>query len=655
MNPEALSASAEDADVNAPAPDAVTPNHVTPPPASEADPIPPSEDETAEDHSTTTPIAEADPFAGVPETVLPALQRRGFEGLTPVQRAVLDADDGKRDLRISSQTGSGKTVALGLTLADTLDRPDRVGPTTLVIAPTRELAMQVRTELEWLFADLSNARCEVVTGGTSVLAERSRLRRRPAVLVGTPGRLLDHLREGALDLSSVQQLVLDEADQMLDLGFKDELDGILEHLPAERRTHLVSATFPRAVQQLADRFQRDALLIEGTSPTDAHADIEHIAYRIGNREHYGALVNLLIMADDERTLVFVRTREDTVTLADKLHGDGFAALPLNGDLAQRQRTRTLDAFKRGTIKTLIATDVAARGLDIESVTRVIHVHLPIDGATYVHRSGRTGRAGKTGRSLLFVTRPLAARAHRLIRDAGIETDWQNVPGRNEVFAHKLGSTTKAADEAIETGPVPHPNLVKAAQQLLENREPADVVAALLRQKMATTRAPFDLTGPGTKSLGTKMPGPTRSRPPMHDYRDAPGRGRDSEGDQPHHESGYTRFRINWGYKNGADPRRILAHICRRGGIDSKMVGSIDMQLHATTFLVGDHVAESFGHRVKKRDSRDPHLFITPADGPHSDGGPRRAGPGGRPGFGPPRKGPFRGGKKPPFKHGPKRR
>ena len=217
----------------------------------------PAEDPQAatEDPAEGATPASEEPLAAAPEALRGALEKRGFEQLTPVQQSVAEADEGSRDLRISSQTGSGKTVAIGFALAAKLVDPVRVGPTTLVIAPTRELAMQVREELSWLFAGMPNVRCEVVTGGTNLDRERVRLRRKPSVVVGTPGRLLDHLRRGGLDISSVSQLVLDEADQMLDLGFKDELDGILDHLPEQRRTHLVSATFPRAVLELADRFQ----------------------------------------------------------------------------------------------------------------------------------------------------------------------------------------------------------------------------------------------------------------------------------------------------------------------------------------------------------------------------------------------------------------
>ena len=560
--------------------------------AAPSGPTEPLESAPGEPQERSEDAADAEDLSGCPAVLEPALRRRGFTQLTAVQRAIADADDGARDLRISSQTGSGKTVAIGFALLDGLAAADRAGPTTLVIAPTRELAMQVKDELAWLFADVADVVCDVVTGGTNIERERLRLRRRPAVLVGTPGRLLDHLRRGALDLASVRQLVLDEADQMLDLGFKDELDGILDQLPPERRTHLVSATFPRAVLELADRFQRDALDVEGTGRGEAHADIEHVACRIGSREHYQAVVNLLLMAGDERTLVFVRTRENTVQMADKLAADGFAAMPINGDLAQAQRTRTLQAFRRGTVRTLIATDVAARGLDIPSVTMVIHVELPIDAATYVHRSGRTGRAGQQGKSVLLVPKSRAPRTQRLYREARIEPSWRAAPTAQLVRERQLERLTANAEQVIAAAGPASDGLRAAAARLLQERDPIEVVAELLLRSGPPTRSPFDLA---------PAPAPAarpRSRPLAPTAR-AP-------------KSGCTRFRINWGLRDGADPRRILAHICRRGDIRSGMVGSIRLDRSASTFDVDNSVAESFSRRVRRRDRRDPHLFITPA-------------------------------------------
>ncbi|MBL9078165.1 MAG: DEAD/DEAH box helicase [Planctomycetes bacterium] len=559
--------------------------------------------------------AAAPGLAGTPADLLPALQRRGFQSLTEVQRAVLAADDGAADLRITSRTGSGKTVALGFALAPGLIGGARRGPCTLVIAPTRELAMQVKEELGWLFADLPHGDCAVVTGGTSLVRERRELQRRPAVLVGTPGRLLDHVREGVLDLSAVTQLVLDEADQMLDLGFKDELDGILEHLPSARRTHLVSATFPDAVLALADRFQRTPVFVEGAAGGAAHADIEHVVHRIGAREHYAALVNLLLLAGDARTLLFVRTRENTVSLADKLAADGFAAMPIHGDLAQAQRTRTLESFRRGTVRALVATDVAARGLDIPAVTAVVHVHPPIDSATYVHRSGRTGRAGRKGRSILLATKNVEARARRLFREAGIRPQLLPVPGPDEVEACLLERATAAATAAIDAGGTPRPDRRAAAERLLQGRDPAAVVAALLAQSLTQTRAPIALADqpPAPRVQPPRAEAPRGQRLPP-ERRGEPGAPPSWRRERPAAEAAFARFRINWGLRDGADARRILAHVCRRGDIDSRLVGNIALAPGSSTFEVAESIAASFARRVQKRDRRDPHLFIVPADG-----------------------------------------
>ena len=551
--------------------------------------------------------ASESPLAAAPAALLAALTKRGFEKLTPVQEAVANADDGARDLRISSQTGSGKTVAIGFALADKLVAPDRVGPTTLVIAPTRELAMQVRDELAWLFAGTLDARCEVVTGGTNLDRERIRLRRKPSVVVGTPGRLLDHLRRGGLDISSVSQLVLDEADQMLDLGFKDELDGILEHLPAERRTHLVSATFPRAVLELADRFQNEPLLIEGNAPGEAHADIEHVACRIGAREHYQATVNLLLLAGEERTLIFVRTREETARMADKLAADGFGALPLNGDLAQSQRTRTLNAFRNGSIKVLVATDVAARGIDVPAVTMVIHVEIPIDAATYVHRSGRTGRAGQKGRSVLLVPKARAGRSHRMFGHLGIEPRWTWPPTAQNITKKQLERAEAAALSTLTAGVAATPEKRASAANLLRERDPVEVVAMLLTKSITAPRAAFELLPPAppqdrhaSPRLGVERRGAPGAKPSWREGPHEPAK-------RP--EQGFVRFRINWGARGGANPRRILAHVCRRGGVDNRQVGSISMNTTWSTFEVAQQVADDFARRVQRRDKRDPHLVI----------------------------------------------
>jgi len=587
------------------------------------------------------PEEPVSPLALAPAELIQALTKRGFEKLTPVQEAIANADDGNRDLRISSQTGSGKTVAIGFALTERVTVQDRTGPTTLIIAPTRELAMQVKEELAWLFANLPGVSCEVVTGGTNLDRERLRLRRRPSVLVGTPGRLLDHLRRGSVDISSVSQLVLDEADQMLDLGFKDELDGILECLPEERRTHLVSATFPPAVLELANRFQNHPILVEGTSPNEAHNDIEHVACRIGDRQHYQTVVNLLLMAGEERTLVFVRTREETTRMADKLAADGFAAAAINGDLAQAQRTRTLAAFRSGRTRTLVATDVAARGLDIPSVTKVIHVELPIDSSTYVHRSGRTGRAGQKGKSILLVPKSRSGRTTRLFRTLRLEARWTWPPTPEAVKKKLLERAEGEALTMLTAAPAATPEKRAMAANLLQERDPVEVVAVLLAKSTAITREPFELIRPrpeneqeGPRSFAPRDGAPrdgAHRDGPSHDgdaprqfgnnkfqklpreQRGQPGAGpswqRPDRREAQAPEPGFTRFRINWGPRDGANPSRIMAHVCRRGDVPSNMIGSISMDDNASTFEVANAVADEFAQRVQRRDRRDPHLII----------------------------------------------
>lgn len=427
-------------------------------------------------------MSSTDPFAGVPAPLASAMKRRGFEALTAVQRAVLEADSAGRDLRISSQTGSGKTVALGIALARHLmEAPSNptAGPTALILVPTRELAVQVRDELGWLYQELPSLRVEVVMGGTDLRRERALLAKKPALVVGTPGRTLDHIRAGALDCSAVEQVVLDEADQMFDMGFREELEAIVETLPEARRSHLLSATFPHAVRRLANRFQKDALALEGTRLGAANEDIEHVAHLVRPNEVYAALVNCLLLDDGARCLLFVRRRIDTTELAEKLASDGFAALALSGDLAQAQRTRTLNAFRNGSVPILVATDVAARGIDVPDIATVIHLEPPSDAEMYTHRSGRTGRAGRKGRSILLVPPYARGKVEWVLNNARIQPVWKPVPTPEKVIKAVEKRTRQQVHALLELEPGPDDTKRSYARKLLEGRDPASVVATLL--------------------------------------------------------------------------------------------------------------------------------------------------------------------------------
>jgi len=550
-------------------------------------------------------------LTGVPSPLREAMQRRGFADLTSVQRAVLEADFRGRDLRISSQTGSGKTVAIGLALAHHLGGEEpgkpskRQGPSVLILVPTRELAMQVREEFCWLFEGVRGLGIEVVMGGASIGLERRVLSRGPRVVVGTPGRTLDHLKTGALLPDGIENVVLDESDRMLDMGFREELEAILERIPGGGRSHLVSATFPAGVRKLADRFQHNALHVEGTRLGAANVDIEHVAHVVDRHGRHAALVNLLLQNEGGRCLIFVERRVDASALAEKLSADGFPVQAFSGELQQSQRTRTLGAFRAGTINTLVSTDVAARGIDVPDIELVIHVDPPGDADGYVHRSGRTGRAGRAGRSVLLVEPRARRYVERLLGFAKIKPLWKPAPTAAQVrrqlrkkFRHEVHARL-AADEAETQQQIDY------AKGLLDGRDPAAVVAALL--EMA-------------------QPKPTCEPMEVPEPREQAARGeRDGRGARGASQ-GFVLFAINWGERSGAATNRLLGHICRRGQIQSRSVGAIEIGESGSTFEIEASAATGFEARVRRPDPRDPRLRIVRA-GPQRGSGQ----PAGRPG------------------------
>jgi len=544
-----------------------------------------------------------DPFSLVPQPLPAALLLRGFTALTDVQQAVLAADAADRDLRISSQTGSGKTVALGFLLArDLLQAAPNAGPRGLVITPTRELANQVGEELAWLLRGVPRGDVAVVTGGTSVGRERARLARIPGLVVGTPGRLLDHLRSGALSGGDVAQVVLDEADRMLDMGFRDELEGVLEHLPVTRRTHLVSATFPPAVQRLTARYQRDPLVIEGTRLGVANADIEHVAHVVTGEGRYDALVNVLLAAVGARTLVFVRTRAAATELAEALTRDGFAVQALSGDLAQVQRQRTVEAFRAGTARVLVATDVAARGLDIPEIAVVVHYDGPEDFDAYAHRSGRTGRAGRQGRSVLLVPPAARGRAAALVRAAGATLRWEPAPSPDVVRAAEDAELRRALVDRL--GAEIAPALLARAAELLAELPATELVAALLAE--ARTHGPC-----AARELAPPPSAPRPGRPRLEPSVTSPNAPPAWPPRDRHEPRSFKEFFLNWGAQHGATPHRVLALACRRGGVPSGAIGAIRVAPHATTIEISAPVAGRFAAAANQPDAIDPRLRFAP--------------------------------------------
>ena len=421
-----------------------------------------------------------------------ALAARDYNQPTAVQLAVMQPDALGRDLLVSAQTGSGKTVAFGLAMAQTLlGETETFGraaePLALIVAPTRELAMQVHRELEWLFAD-AGARLASCVGGMDVRREKIALENGAHIVVGTPGRLRDHLERRRLDLSKVKAVVLDEADEMLDLGFREDLQFILEKAATERQTLMFSATMPREIAALAREFQNDAVRIETTARHEQHADIEYRGIRVQPNDIENAVVNVLRFYDT-KSIVFCTTREATKRLHLRLQERGFTAVALSGELSQSERTTALQSLRDGRSRVLVATDVAARGLDLPDLGLVVHADLPHEHETLLHRSGRTGRAGKKGICAVIVPVTRRRKADMLFGAARLRVTWAPAPTVDEIRAK---DHERFLLDPIFSEPATEEDLTQA-RALLEGRAPEEVALALLRFHRARLPSPEDIS------------------------------------------------------------------------------------------------------------------------------------------------------------------
>ena len=540
-----------------------------------------------------------------PPTVPPlarALEARDYAEPTPVQAAVLDAE-ANRDLLVSAQTGSGKTVAFGLAIATTLfgDRealPTAGAPLALVVAPTRELALQVHRELTWLYAE-ALARIVACVGGMDARREQRALSYGTHIVVGTPGRLRDHLERGNLDASALRAVVLDEADEMLDLGFRDDLEFILQQTPEERRTLMFSATLPRGIVSLAQRYQGDALRIAVAGGLHGHADIDYRAVRVLPREVEHAVVNLLRFYEAPGALVFANTRETVRHLQAVLLERGFSAVSLSGELSQNERNHALQALRDGRARVCVATDVAARGIDLPGLALVIHADLPHDAEVLQHRSGRTGRAGRKGTSVLLVPPARRRRAEGMMAEARVEPTWSGPPTADEIRA--LDQERMAADPLLTEEPSEED--LAMARTLLERRSAEQVAAALVRVYRSRLPAPEDVADPG------HGPPPRKPRP---DY-EAPRTGRDRTKGSPQDEVGAGTsawFRLNIGRRNNADPRWLLPMLCRRGNVTKGDIGAIRIFDRETKVEIHASAVQRFADSVRRGQNADPEIELT---------------------------------------------
>jgi ATP-dependent RNA helicase DeaD len=496
------------------------------------------------------------PFGGygLSAEVLQAVEELGYEAPTPIQAQTIPLLMAGRDVIAQAQTGTGKTAAFGIPIVERVDPAVRA-PQALVLAPTRELAVQVAEAIHRLGR---GRRVTVlpIYGGQPIDRQLRALRHGVQVVVGTPGRVMDHLRRETISLAGVRLLVLDEADRMLDMGFIEDVEYILQHLPAERQTALFSATMPGPVAALGRRQMREPERVQIEKETVTVPQTRQIAYEVSGRNKLDSLARILDAENPASAIVFCRTKREVDELAESLQARGYLAEPIHGDLSQRERDAAMARFRQGQAELLIATDVAARGLDIPDVTHVINYDIPMDPESYIHRIGRTGRAGRAGEAVTLVE-PRERRQLRMIEKLiGRRLTPGRIPSVADVARRRRERFKKQVAEAIEGGEL-EAQLV-LVEELGEEYEATEIAAAALkllaeREKEGVRVEPMDGDGAGV-------------------------------------EPGMTRLFLGAGRKDGIRPLDVVGAIANEAGLPGRQVGTIDILDHVTFVEVPEEAA-----------------------------------------------------------------
>jgi ATP-dependent RNA helicase DeaD len=504
---------------------------------------------------------------GLDDRVLKALKDVGYETPSAIQSATIPLLLSGRDVVGLAQTGTGKTAAFALPILSRLDLTQRT-PQALVLAPTRELALQVCEAFESYAAHLRGVHVLPVYGGQAYGVQLSALRRGVHIVVGTPGRIMDHLEKGTLDLSELKYLVLDEADEMLKMGFAEDVETILADTPEDKQVALFSATMPSSIRRISAQYLHDPEEITVKSKTTTSANTTQRYLVVSYPQKVDALTRILEVENFEAMIVFVRTKNETETLAEKLRARGYSAAAISGDVAQAQRERTVNQLKSGKLDILVATDVAARGLDVDRITHVVNFDLPIDTESYVHRIGRTGRAGRSGDAISFVT-PRERRMLTSIERATRQPLTQmQLPTAEDVNATRLTRFDDAISAALEqTARIARFRDIIGHYVEHHDVPEADVAAALA------------VVAQGDEPL-LLSPGDDRTQ--SFDRDDRAGRGDGDRGDRPERRErrssgSFTTYRIAVGKRHRVEPRQIVGALANEGGFSREDFGAIDIR------------------------------------------------------------------------------
>lgn len=567
---------------------------------------------------------------GLPDFILSTLTKMGFTQPTPIQAQTIPSLlEGKHVLG-EAQTGTGKTAAFGLPALAKLDMSIRK-PQMMVLAPTRELAMQVAEAIEQFGRDIKGLRVATLYGGQSYGPQLSQLERGAQVVVGTPGRLMDHLRRKTLKLGDLSFCALDEADEMLNMGFLEDIEWILEHLPKTTQMALFSATMPSAIRKVANRFLVDPVHVKIAAEHKAKANITQLAWKVSGINKNTAIERIVETFDYEAMLVFVRTRNDTLTVAEQLERLGYPCAALNGDMNQAQRERTVEQLKNGQISILIATDVVARGLDIPRLDLVLNYDLPGDSESYVHRIGRTGRAGRLGTAISFV-RPREMynlKNYERLTSGTINTF--ELPTVQELGGIRIERCRKSLIETAQKKDLGEMRTILEKMASDSEVDIADLAAALLFEKQM--KQPFE---------PKEDPKPRRERAERGDRNDRNARGRDGErgrgrdrndrdnrgerSERPQRSerrqsSGarpdvdWQAYRIEVGKEHGARPGDIVGAIANEISLDSAYIGQINLHDNHTIVQLPKGMPKDAFEQLRKVRVRRQQLEITVSDAP----------------------------------------
>ncbi len=523
-----------------------------------------------------------------------------FTTPTPIQeQAIPLLISGEGDMVGLAQTGTGKTGAYGLGMLHLLDEQNR-SVQSIVVCPTRELCLQITDELKKFSKHLPGARIVAVYGGASIQDQIRRIQKGANLIVATPGRLVDLLRRKVVTLSSASVAVLDEADEMLNMGFKEDLEAIMEKLPEERRVWLFSATMPKGVAKFAESILTDPEEVSVGGTNEVASNIEHCYYRVHEKHRYVALRRLLDLEPEMYGVVFCRTRRETAEVAEKLVQDGYTAEPLHGDLSQAQRDMVMRKFRNKSVKVLVATDVAARGIDVKDLTHVIHYRLPEDEAVYTHRSGRTARAGKSGKSLAIINIKQMRHLQNIARVASVTFEEGRIPDGREIGERQL----MALVEKVKETEADSESLQRFLPSIYEAFEPFSK-EELIQHFVAAEFNRFLKTYEHASDINLKTPpaevGPrgkrTQRRGDRFEERDS--RRSERKGDRrSRNQPGMTKFFFGAGKMDRIPPGAIIRTLCEAGDLDRRDFGSIDMKREFSFVDIRDEAAQDLAQRVK---------------------------------------------------------